>query len=88
MSTLHLTSTELEQITADLHRRGLAVPAWLVLECLRPLSWLLGQATLVAQPLLHGVGLGPSVDRLIALLDDPAALASISQALAPDEVTR
>lgn len=86
MNTPHLTSTELDQIAAALRRRGLALPAWLLVESVRPLGWLLGQAALVAQPLMHAAGLGPPANHLIALLDDPTTLARIGQALAPDEV--
>lgn len=88
MNSPQLTPTELDQIAAGLRARGLALPAWLLVECVRPLGWLLGQAALVAQPLMYGVGLGSEADRLIALLDDPAALAYFGQALAPDEVKR
>lgn len=85
MHMTDLTRTELEAVASGLRARGLAVPAWVLLESLRPLNWLLGQAMLVAQPLVRAVGLGSGVDRLAALLTDPAALAYVSWLLAPDE---
>lgn len=70
---------------ASLHQRGLAFPAWILIESLRPFGWLASQALLLGVPLLRGVGFEMPLHRCIALLEDPVALAALSAALSPEK---
>jgi hypothetical protein len=74
-----------DSIVRWLSLRGLGLPAWMFLECLRPFGWVLGQFCLVAHPLARGMGLEQQLDVARAMLESPDALAALSAALAPDE---
>jgi hypothetical protein len=71
-------------LEARLRESGLALPAWVVLECARPFGWLLGQLCLVAMPMARGVGLSHPLAEMMHWLDTPERLAALSEALAPD----
>lgn len=74
---------ELTELAASLKVQGLALPVWIMLESLRPMAWVLSQALLVGEPLTRGFGLNQQVITGLALLQNPAALASLSALLAP-----
>lgn len=67
-----------------LKARGLALPAWALLELTRPLGWIAGQSLRLAAPLAEPIGLASPAGRLAALLEDPEALAALCDALAHD----
>ncbi len=69
-----------------LHQNGLALPAWIVAESMRPMAWVAGQIAVVAHPLVNGLGVG-GWHRLIEVLEDPAAYDSLCTALQPNEDT-
>ena len=69
-----------------LRHNKLSLPAWLVVESLRPMAWVAGQLALVAEPLANGLGVD-GWQRLINTLDDPAAYDALCAALHSDEET-
>lgn len=81
MSQSELTPHDVDAIARRIRAQGLAVPVWFLIEATRPLAWLMGQAALMADPLVRALGLGAWSDSLAALLSDPRALATISRAL-------
>lgn len=60
---------ELARIAAGLRERGLAAPALVVLECLRPAAFLGGQAMRTLTPFMALAGGGDGWDRLAQLLE-------------------
>lgn len=81
------SSSELTPLVSWLHQHELALPAWMLVEAVRPFGWLLGQACLMAQPLVSGLGGGDPLRDALRWLDNPDALAALSAALAPDRET-
>lgn len=79
-------SPEIEPLLSWLRQHDLTLPAWMLLEAMRPFGWLLGQACLVAQPLVSGLGGDDPLRDALRWLDDPAALAALSNALAPERL--
>ncbi len=67
--------------------RGLAVPAVLVLEALRPLGFLTGQALFLVEPLLPSTA-GKASGRAAWLLEDPERLARFLDLLAGPAAAR
>lgn len=57
-----------------LRARGLHTPALLFLTVHRPLSRVLANALLFAQPLARPLGLGGAVGELVGILEDPRSL--------------
>lgn len=78
------TTADVATVARWLHAHNLALPAWVVLEGSRPFAWLVGQLCLVAQPLARGLGWSTPLDTAYRWLDAPDALATLSEALAPD----
>jgi hypothetical protein len=57
-----------------IHRSGLAVVALPLLEVGRGLGFLVGQALLLAQPVLAGLVDEASIDQYVTLLENPDAM--------------
>jgi hypothetical protein len=74
-----------DAIARWLRLRGLRLPAWIIVESIRPFGWVLGQFCLVAHPLAWGLGLEKQLDVARWMLESPGALSALSSALAPDE---
>lgn len=69
----------LQALARAIADRGLLVPALVVLEVLRPLGFLVGQALLLVDPLLAPLtgavaGRAGGTDQLLRLLEDPERL--------------
>jgi hypothetical protein len=73
-----------DPIARWLRLRGLGLPAWIIVESIRPFGWVLGQLSLVAYPLARGMGLDQQLDAARGLLESPHALAALGEALAPE----
>lgn len=86
MSNRATDSPELEvtDITAWLEAHRLSLPAWILLETIRPFGWLLGQSGLLVQPLARGMGWEQPIAMAIRCLDNPDFLATLSEAIAPE----
>jgi hypothetical protein len=78
-------AADASHLAAHLHRQGLALPAWILLESYRPFAWLTSQFLLLGEPLLRGFGAEPRLTAWTTLLTDPLVLAALSQALDPHE---
>jgi hypothetical protein len=71
------------QVAAGLDRLGLASSARLLLQSVRPLGWLGGQALWLAQPVLALFGAGTQTAHLARTLENEARFAALIAALAP-----
>jgi hypothetical protein len=67
----------LDQWAERIHRSGWSVVALPFLEVSRGLGVLVSQILLLAQPLLMGVVDQTSINRYVALLEDPVAIESL-----------
>lgn len=67
-----------------LRDHDLTLPAWALLECVRPFGWLLSQMCLVLEPTARGFGFDHAIRSAISALESPECLAALSDALAPD----
>lgn len=83
-SRTDLPDLEIMHIAEWLQVHHLSLPAWILLESVRPFGWLLGQSGLLVQPLARGMGWEQPVAMAIRCLDNPDALATLSEAIAPD----
>lgn len=78
----HTDRDDLIHRLADVIRsRGLAAPAILFLEFYRPLSYVGGQAMLLAQPVLDFFVDGASIERLVDLMEDGDAIKRLTLCL-------
>jgi len=68
------------RLAAQIDRRGLAVPARLLADAHRPLAPLLADLGAALGPLL-GAAVGRRADDMRALVDDPAGLEGLIEAL-------
>ncbi len=68
-------------LAAWLAARGLALPAWALLECVRPFRWTLYQLCLVAQPLGRALGWESAIEQAGHWLAAPEPLDALSEAL-------
>lgn len=79
----------IEQLAATLRRKGWGIPALVVLEAGRPLTFLGGQLLWLAQPALSLFMPGDEVRRMAELLENPQAvtalLARLETAVAPPQ---
>ncbi len=71
----------IERLAQRIAHLGLEAPALLLLECHRPVTFLAGQALLVAQPLLSAFVDPDLVRRYAELLARPEALDRLAQRL-------
>ncbi len=67
----------LDQWAERIYHSGLSAAALPLLEISRALGFLASQALLLAQPVLAGFVDKESINRYVALLEDPAALDSL-----------
>ena len=72
-----------EALVRMLSRLGLTSSARLVLDTLRPVGWLGGQALWLAQPLAALFGAGGRVGRLARTLEDDTAFSALLAELQP-----
>jgi hypothetical protein len=77
-----------DSIARWLRLRGLGLPAWILVECIRPFGWILGQFSLVAYPLARGLGVDRQLEATRGILESPDALSALSKALAPEGEAR
>ena len=77
--TPHLPADDDASWTARLRRWGLDDVAPILVEALRPLSWIGGQLLMVAAPLLTTFVDARQIDRWVDLLEDPDRLERIDQ---------
>lgn len=77
----------LDQIAASLKQRGLHAAALTLLEVGQPLTFIGSQLLWLAQPALALLWPSAQVQRLAQLMEDPAAVNSLMERLAADEVS-
>ena len=83
-SPTDLPDIEATHIAEWLQAHHLSLPAWILLESVRPFGWLLGQSCLLVQPLARGMGWEQPIAIAIRCLDNPELLATLSEAIAPE----
>lgn len=77
----------LDHIATSLKQRGLNGAALTLLEAGRPLTFIGSQLLWLAQPALALLSPGTPVQRFAQLMEDPAAVNSLMERLAADEVS-
>jgi hypothetical protein len=74
-------SNWVDKFAMRIEQKGASSLALLLIEAVRPLSFLGGQALLFAQPLLTGILDDATVEQATALLDNPELLNRLSTTL-------
>jgi hypothetical protein len=75
-----------DELARRIEQRGASSLALLLIEAVRPFSFLGGQALLVAQPLLTGILDSTTVEQATVLLDNPELLNRLSATLEGVEI--
>ncbi len=71
-------------IVSWLREHDMALPAWMILTCIQPFGWILGQGCLLVEPLSRGLGWDEPITTMMSWMENPTALATLVEALAPD----